>query len=42
MESSRVPQKILDGRSEGKRSIGTSISRWLNDVNDLRKTASVV
>jgi hypothetical protein len=37
MESSRVPQKILDGRPEGKRSIGRPRLRWLDDVaNDLR------
>jgi hypothetical protein len=36
MESSRVPQKILDGRPEGKRSIGRPRLRWLNDVDVLR------
>jgi hypothetical protein len=36
-DSSRVPQKILDGRPEGKRSIGRLRLRWLDDiVNDLR------
>jgi hypothetical protein len=37
MESSRVPQKILHGRPEGKRSIGRPRLRWLDDdVNHLR------
>jgi hypothetical protein len=37
IESSRVPPKILDGRPEGKRSIGRPRLRWLDDdVNDLR------
>jgi hypothetical protein len=37
MESSRVPQKILDGRPERKRSIGRLRLRWMyDDVNDLR------
>jgi hypothetical protein len=37
MESSRVPQKNLDGRPEGKTSIGRPKLRWLDDdVNDLR------
>jgi hypothetical protein len=34
-DSRRVPQKILDGRSEGERSISRSRLRWLDDdVND--------
>jgi hypothetical protein len=38
MESNRVPQKILDGRPEGKRSTGRLRPRlrWLDDVNNLR------
>jgi hypothetical protein len=37
MESSRVPQTILDDRPEGKRSTGRSRLRWQDDVaNDLR------
>jgi hypothetical protein len=37
MGSSRVRQKILDGRPEGKRSIGRPRLRWLDDVmNALR------
>jgi hypothetical protein len=37
MESSRVPQKIMDGRPEGKISIERPKLRWLyDDVNDLR------
>jgi hypothetical protein len=37
MESSRVPQKILDGKHEEKRCIGRPRLRWLDDdVNDLR------
>jgi hypothetical protein len=37
MESSRVLQKILDGRPEGKRSIGRPRLRWLDDdANDIR------
>jgi hypothetical protein len=37
MESSRVPQTILEARPEGKRSIGRPRLRWLDDVvNDLR------
>jgi hypothetical protein len=37
MESSTVPQKVLDGRPEGKRSIGRPRLRWLDDVvSDLR------
>jgi hypothetical protein len=37
IENSRAPQKILDGRPKGKRSIGRPRLRWLDDdVNDLR------
>jgi hypothetical protein len=37
MESSRAPQKVLDGRPEEKRNIGRPRLRWLDDdVNDLR------
>jgi hypothetical protein len=37
METSRIPQKILDGRPKGKRSIGRPRPRWLDDdVNDVR------
>jgi hypothetical protein len=37
MESSRVPQEILDARLEGKRSIERPRLRWLVDgMNDLR------
>jgi hypothetical protein len=36
MESKRVPQKILDGLHEGKRSIGRLRLSWLDDVNALR------
>jgi hypothetical protein len=40
MESSRIPQKILDGRPEGTRSIGRSRLRWLDDVaNELQNKA---
>jgi hypothetical protein len=37
MESNRVPQKVMEGRPEGKRDIGKPRLRWLDeDVNDLR------
>jgi hypothetical protein len=36
MEISSVPQKILDGGPEGKRSIENPRLRWLDVVNDLR------
>jgi hypothetical protein len=41
MESSRVTQQILDGRPEGKGSIGRQRLRWMDDVVNNLKNVEV-